>query len=1305
MKKFCSYAVLVMFLAFTLAQLVQGGAIPVIKVATPERAGIVKPGVGLEVEADGTMNATGETTAGISPEVFNAYTSAGGGRVTFDQISSLVGPAGQAATIAVGTTTTGAAGSSASVTNSGTSSAAVFNFTVPRGATGATGATGPQGPQGVQGIQGTAGGSMAWRGVWEELVEYYANDAVSYGTPASTYIAIATSTGATPDSSPLSWSLSAEHGEQGATGPEGPEGPQGPQGFQGYSGATGPQGPQGETGATGPQGETGGTLAFKGAWSAFTNYSTLDSVTYNGSSFAAKLPSLNLPPWVPPASPTGPQDATWQMQAQKGSDGATGATGATGSTGPAGATDHAALSNLDYDGSGHTGFVSTVVLTNYSTARAAQWNTLGTAAFTASTAYATAAQGVTNGNTHDHSGGDGAQIAYSSLSAPPTLGTIADNAEGDFLAVGATAYNSDRLGGTAAATVVAGAAAGATALQPVSSTAGLYAAVGSNKIIRLAAGTYILTCQTSALDLSATSNLTIEGDGIGVTTLKWPDHCATGILNALGSGKRVVKAGIGTVLRNLTIDGNKANQTITGVAGTQEGAEGVAVVSVNGVRLEQVEIKNTSYAGMAITGTSDSTKIVNSSIHDTYNTKAGFGTTIFTDFTWDVPVGLYIGSATNTEIINTKAYNNGVDGINTYGANGVKVIGGDYSTNGIGVYGESGPGVLACGAAGAYFKNSSNIEIVGVTATGNTEGGFQITGDTVTSSKNAKISGSTATGNYGAGFLLKGITGASWTGNYAADNDADDQDCVYAGIDSGFAATLADRVDIENNISRDTRTSGQTQDYGFNVFTDYGAVTNLKFGVTNQAWNNAVADYNGALTTDDAVMQGNGTSWDIKTIPDCDNATTSKLLYDQTTNVWSCGTDQAGEAGTGEANTASNEGTGEGLAMTKVGVNLPFKTIKAGTNVSLSSTSNELTITASGSGTPASTVTTQAFADAGTVGTGTDYARNDHKHGMMASPIPASTANNIPFYTSTTAIGTAASNYFNWNDSTGTLTVKANDKNPNVEITNRQSDGAADGPQLKLTNYEGGVTAYPSIIMTNYGGSVAATVATPNNVDVFSTQGWGYGTNTARKGAELRFRTTGAYSNADQLTDAIILLGGTGTNGSPAEVARFKGSDKSLTVQGTIATNSTGILNVAAGSTLATSGAYSLTLTTTGATNVTLPTSGTLATTAQTGDYSTAGDIVDILDPQAGSLTYTFPAVVGRKTPVILILFSDTDATHTVTLQAAGSDNVAVKTTGLTVASSILYGASGLTTGSQITCYPDDSGATDYWRCIRVTGQ
>lgn len=50
-------------------------------------------------------------------------------------INSLpAGPPGTAATITAGTATAGAAGSSPAVSNSGTSSAAVFNFTIPRGA-------------------------------------------------------------------------------------------------------------------------------------------------------------------------------------------------------------------------------------------------------------------------------------------------------------------------------------------------------------------------------------------------------------------------------------------------------------------------------------------------------------------------------------------------------------------------------------------------------------------------------------------------------------------------------------------------------------------------------------------------------------------------------------------------------------------------------------------------------------------------------------------------------------------------------------------------------------------------------------------------------------------------------------------------------------------------------------------------------------------------------------------------------------------------------------------------------------------
>ena len=67
------------------------------------------------------------------------------------------GPAGQAATITVGTTTTGAPGTQAVVTNTGNENAAIFNFTIPQGVQGPKGDTGPQGDPGPQGVQGAPG--------------------------------------------------------------------------------------------------------------------------------------------------------------------------------------------------------------------------------------------------------------------------------------------------------------------------------------------------------------------------------------------------------------------------------------------------------------------------------------------------------------------------------------------------------------------------------------------------------------------------------------------------------------------------------------------------------------------------------------------------------------------------------------------------------------------------------------------------------------------------------------------------------------------------------------------------------------------------------------------------------------------------------------------------------------------------------------------------------------------------------------------------------------------------------------------
>lgn len=113
---------------------------------------------------------------------------------------------------------------------------------------------------------------------------------------------------------------------------------------------------------------------------------------------------------------------------------------------PAGAHNHAGV----YEASGavatHAALTSTHGITVFGAslvddASAADARTtlgLGTAATTAATDYAVAAKGVTGGDSHDHNGGDGAQIAYANLSGLPTLG-------------GAAALNVGTIAGTVAA--------------------------------------------------------------------------------------------------------------------------------------------------------------------------------------------------------------------------------------------------------------------------------------------------------------------------------------------------------------------------------------------------------------------------------------------------------------------------------------------------------------------------------------------------------------------------------------------------------------------------------------------------------------------------------------------------------------------------------------------------------------------------------------------------------------------------------------------------------------------------------------
>ena len=92
------------------------------------------------------------------------------GKLAMPEKVWMQGPPGAAATVTVGTVTTGEPGTDALVTNIGTENAAVLNFTIPRGETGAVGAVGPRGPKGDTGETGPAGAGVPDGGTAGQLL-------------------------------------------------------------------------------------------------------------------------------------------------------------------------------------------------------------------------------------------------------------------------------------------------------------------------------------------------------------------------------------------------------------------------------------------------------------------------------------------------------------------------------------------------------------------------------------------------------------------------------------------------------------------------------------------------------------------------------------------------------------------------------------------------------------------------------------------------------------------------------------------------------------------------------------------------------------------------------------------------------------------------------------------------------------------------------------------------------------------------------------------------------------------------------
>lgn len=191
------------------------------------------------------------------------------------------GTPGDAATIRVGTVSTLPAGTPATVTNSGTANAAVFDFAIPQGEKGEQGERGLQGEQGVPGEKGEKGepgerGEQGPQGVPGDI-----GPAGADGKNGATF---------TPSVDPdgnLSWT-----NDGGLENPE-PVNIKGPKGDTGEKGDTGPAGQDGAQGAAGRDATINGVNALNiTATGGIKGQQSGDTYTLDGSGLMEKVSGL-----------------------------------------------------------------------------------------------------------------------------------------------------------------------------------------------------------------------------------------------------------------------------------------------------------------------------------------------------------------------------------------------------------------------------------------------------------------------------------------------------------------------------------------------------------------------------------------------------------------------------------------------------------------------------------------------------------------------------------------------------------------------------------------------------------------------------------------------------------------------------------------------------------------------------------------------------------------------------------------------------------------------------------------------------
>ncbi|MGI4837479.1 MAG: glycosyl hydrolase family 28-related protein [Janthinobacterium lividum] len=294
------------------------------------------------------------------------------------------------------------------------------------------------------------------------------------------------------------------------------------------------------------------------------------------------------------------------------------------------------------------------------------------------------------------------------------------------------------------------------------------AAAAGGGTVHLDAGTYILSA-TAGSCLTLKSNVTLQGDGIGATTLKLADGASAAVTSLIKAGNSSHDVGAS----RLTLDGNTAH--------TAAVATGWLNGSATQVQLDSIEAQNFGGAGLDLQGKNSQVTLSHSSVHN----NAGDG--------------LVADYLSNSTFSHNSAYANGGNGYNLGGD--VRLIDSDaYRNGGSGVF-------LQEGTSGAR----SALSVEGGVIYGNHADGV-----TVSAAELFSISGADIHDNGDAGVSLEASSFGDVSYNHIYDNaqNGSSAEVQILGAASGVTGKSATPASEFNTVGTNIITGGEHSTYG-----------------------------------------------------------------------------------------------------------------------------------------------------------------------------------------------------------------------------------------------------------------------------------------------------------------------------------------------------------------------------------------------------------------------------------------------------------------------------------------------------------